>query len=193
MSRRDEIKIKPGVYLMRRLAPQVRKQVRTMPTPQAVDILMDRGLHRGQVNTIISYLHMIKLRRQELRHQRELRQRLLALQNAPRPNLLERANQRGSNTAIKALKIGRDQYSEMSYQTLLGLVSAADQQAVCTVLPDATEAELAGAYRWILRGLRADLAGRKMNLNRQVASAMSRPRRELTDEEFSQRIWERNH
>lgn len=190
---RDEIKIKPGVYLMRRLPPQVRKQVRTLPTPQAVDILLDRGLHRGQANTIISYLSMIQQRRQELRHQRELHQRLLALQNAPRPNLLERANQRGSNTALKALKIGRDQYSEMTFSELVGQVSEQDHQAVCSTLPAATEAEMAGAYRWVLRGLRADLAGRKMALNRQVAKAMSRPRRELTDEEFSQRIWERNH
>ncbi|NEP28462.1 ribonuclease HI family protein [Moorena sp. SIO3I6] len=67
------------------------------------------------------------------------------------------------------LKSGRDELTSKRFPTLKEMVPSAVQNAIASAMAEADESTLAKVYRWYLRGLPADLAIRKVQVDLEVS------------------------
>ena len=67
------------------------------------------------------------------------------------------------------LKSGRDEFTSKRLPTLKEMVPAPVQNAIASAMADADESTLGKVYRWYLRGLPADLAIRKVQVDLEVS------------------------
>ncbi|EGJ35465.1 MULTISPECIES: ribonuclease HI family protein [Moorena] len=67
------------------------------------------------------------------------------------------------------LKSGRDEFTSKRLPTLKEMVPASVQNAIASAMADADDSTLAKVYRWYLRGLPADLAIRKVQVDLEVS------------------------
>jgi hypothetical protein len=105
-----------------------------------------------------------------------IRERKTARTAERKSNLAEAiawARAKRNSKSLRALKCGRDEYSRLSLARLRELMSADNMAAAEAAWPNATDEERASVYRWMLRGLDAELAARKVRLTISIGIAAS--------------------